>query len=139
MTTYQSLLWQVRQVRRKWRMQALVRGVSLLLACTVALLILGVWGADLFGFKPAAVWLMRIVTGAASIYVAYTFFGAPLLRRVSDVQVAQYIAERYPQLQDRLVTAVELGEQSKIPGGMLDMLVRDALENSRRVDLSVFV
>jgi hypothetical protein len=139
MTTYQSLLSQVRQVRRKWRLQALVRGASLLLACTVAMLILGVWGADLFGFKPAAVWFMRVITGAALLYVAYRFFVAPLLQRVSDVQIAQYIEERYPQLQDRLVTAVELGEQSKISGGMLDMLVRDALENTRRVDFSVFV
>ena len=139
MTTYQSLLSRVRQVRRKWRLQALLRGVSLLLACTIALLILGVWGADLFGFKPSAVWAMRVLIGAASVYVAYRFFLSPLLRRVSDVQVAQYIEERYPQLQDRLVTAVELGEQSKPDGGMLEMLVRDALEQTRRVDFSVFV
>ncbi len=139
MNTYQSLLSRVRMVRRKWRMQALVRGVSLLLAATVALLVLGVWGADLFGFKPAAVWAMRVIIGGSTLYIAYRFFVAPLLRRVSDVQVAQYIEEHYPQLQDRLVTAVELGEQGKESGGMLHLLVRDALENVRRMDFSVFV
>jgi hypothetical protein len=139
MDNYNTLLARVRAVRRKWRMQELVRGISLFLASTVALLVLGVWGADLFGFKPGAVWVMRILTGSAVVYVAVRFFGVPVRRRVSDVQVAQFIEERYPQLEDRLVTAVEFGDSRKISSGMLDLLIRDALSQVKRVDFSVFV
>ena len=54
----------------------------------------------------------------------------PLRRRISDVQVAQFIEERFPQLQDRLVTAVEYGGSAS-GSGMIDLVSRDALEHVR--------
>jgi hypothetical protein len=139
MNSYESLLSRVRQVRRRWRSQVLIRGISLCLASAIALLILGVWGADLFGFKQAAVWAMRLVTGGTVFFVAWYFLYLPLRTRVSDVQVAQFIEERYPQLEDRLVTAIEYGSQPAEPSSMIDLLIRDALEGTRRVDFSIFV
>ena len=59
MNSYESLRERIRMVRRRWRTQILIRGVSLFLASSIALLVLGVWGADLFGFKPFALWSMR--------------------------------------------------------------------------------
>ncbi len=138
MNSYENLLARVTLVRRRWRMQMAVKGLSFFIASTAALLILGVWGADLFGFRPAAVWLMRLVTGAAVLGVAWRFLWIPLRRRIADVQIAQFIEERYPQLEDRLVTAVELGGKQKI-SGILDLLIRDALEKTNRVDFSIFV
>jgi hypothetical protein len=139
MNSYESLLSRVRQVRRRWRSQVLVKGVSLFLVSAIALLILGVWGADLFGFKPAAVWVMRFLTGGMVLFVAWYFLYIPLRPRVSDVQVAQFIEERYPQLEDRLVTAIEHGSQQAAPSGMIDLLIRDALDKTRRVDFSIFL
>ena len=137
--SYESLLGRIRLVRRKWRSQVLVKGVSLFLASAIALLVLGVWGADLFGFKPAAVWTMRLLTGGTVLFVAWYFLYGPLRARADDVRIAQYIEERYPQLEDRLVTAVEYGGRTAVPSGMLDLLIKDALEKTSRVDLSVFV
>src|SRR5881628_1648367 len=54
MSSLQSLLQRVRQVRRKWQTERLVKGVSLFLAAAIAALVFGVWGADLFGFTPPA-------------------------------------------------------------------------------------
>src|SRR5437867_4145819 len=139
MEKYRNLEARIREVRRKWRTQVLIRGISLFLVSSIALLVLGVWGADLFGFKPVAVWIMRILAGSAVIYVAARFICIPLSKRVSDVQVAQYIEEKYPHLEDRLVTAVEFGRGSRISAGMLDLLIRDALDKTSRVDFSVFV
>ena len=139
MSTYDNLLARVKLVRRQWRMQAVVKGISLFLALMIALLVLGVWGADLFGFRPAAVWLMRIVIGAAVIFVGWRFLYAPLHRPISDVQIAQFIEERYPQLEDRLITAVEFGCKKNTPTGMVDLLIRDALDKSKKLDFSVFV
>ncbi len=139
MTSYESLLAQVRQVRRRWRTQVLVKGLSLFLVSAVALLVLGVWGADLFGFKPAAVWTVRIVAGSSILFIAWYFFCLPLRARVSDVQIARFIEERYPQLEDRLVAAIEYGPQATKSSGIIDLLIRDALEKSRRIDFSVFL
>ena len=112
MSFYENLLERVKLVRRRWRFQAVVKGLCLFLASTIALLVLGVWGADLFGFRPAAVWLMRLVTAGTVLFVSWRFLYVPFRRRVSDVQIAQFIEERYPQLEDRLVTAVEFGRES---------------------------
>jgi len=138
MNSYQDLLSRIRIVRRRWRTQMVIQGLSLFLASAIALLVLGVWGADIFGFKPAAIWTMRTITGAAVLFIAGWFLYLPLRRRVSDVQIAQYVEERYPELEDRLVTAVEYGATTSISPGMLDLLIRDALRKSGRVDFSVF-
>ena len=116
MSSLQSLLQRVRQVRRKWQTERLVKGISLFLAAAIAALVFGVWGADLFGFTPRAVWAARIVTAAAVLFVAWQFLWVPLRRRISDVQIAQYVEERYPRLEDRLVTAVEFGDGRGIHG-----------------------
>ncbi len=139
MSSYKSLLARVKLVRRRWRSQALVKGISIFLASAIALLVLGVWGADLFGFRPAAVWFMRILTAGTAILVAWRFLYIPFRTRISDVQIAQFIEERYPQLEDRLVTAVEYGQEGIATSSMIDLLIKDALDKTNRVDFSVFV
>ena len=139
MTSYESLLERVRKVRRRWRSQILVRGIAILLASTIALLVLGIWGADLFGFQPAAVWIVRLLTGGLVIFVAWYFLYLPLHVRISHVTVAQYIEEKYPQLEDRLVTAVEYGNRKTSDSGMINLLIKDALKQTSRVDFSVFL
>jgi len=139
MTSYESLLARIRQVRRRWRPHVLVKGISLFLASAIGLLVLGVWGADLFGFRPAAVWVMRLLAGGTVLFVGWYFLYVPLRARVRDVQIAQYIEEKYPQLEDRLVTAVEYGGQSTASSGMIDLLIKDALDKTSRVDLSIFL
>jgi hypothetical protein len=139
MTSYENLLARIRHVRRQWRSQVLVKGISLFLASTIALLVLGVWGADLFGFKQPAIWAMRFLTGGAALFVAWYFLYIPLRMRVSDVMIAQFIEEKYPQLEDRLVAAVEFGEKRVSSFGMIDLLIEDALNKTARVDFSIFL
>lgn len=139
MNSYENLLMRVRKVRRRWRTQILIRGISLFLASTIAVLVFGVWGADLFGFKPATVWILRVLTGGAILFVAWRFLYSPLRARVNNVRVAQYIEEKYPQLEDRLVTAIEYGHENTESSGLIDLLIKDALDKTSRVDFSVFV
>lgn len=139
MRPYEELLSKVRQVRIRRRRLALVKGVAILLAFVAAILLVGVWIAHSSGFRPAAVWIVRLCTGGAVLAVAWYFLLAPLRRRVSDVQIAQFIEERYPQLEDRLVTAIEYGGRKSDSAGMIELLIKDAVDSSRRVDLSVFL
>jgi hypothetical protein len=139
MSSYENLLARIRHVRTRWRSQVLVRGIAILLASTIAILVLGVWGADLFGFKPAALWAMRFLTGATVLFIAWYFLYLPLRVRISDVSIAQFIEEKYPQLEDRLVTAIEYGNRKTSNPGMIDLLIQDALNQTARVDFSVFL
>ena len=139
MSSYESLLARVRQVRARWRAQVLVRGIAISLAFTAAMLVLGVWGADLFAFKPAAVWFFRFLTGSTVLCIAWYFLYLPMRVRVDDVAVAQFIEEKYPQLEDRLVTAIEYGNRKTSDSGMIDLLIQDALKQTSRVDFSIFL
>ncbi len=139
MNSYNYLLSRIRTVRRRWRAQMLVKGIGLFLAAGALVLGLGVWGGDLFGFRPAAVWILRGITGVALILVALRFLYLPLSRRVSDIQIARFVEERFPELQDRLVTAVEYGGTGRVSPGLLDLLIRDALTKSSRLDFGVFL
>ncbi len=139
MTSYEILLEKIRQVRHRWRSQVMIRGIAISLAAIIALLVLGIWGADLFDFKPAAVWSIRFLTGAIAIFAVWRFLYLPLRVRVRDVTVAQYIEEKYPHLEDRLVTAIEYGDRETPDAGMIDLLIKDALKNTSRIDLSVFL
>jgi hypothetical protein len=138
MNSYENLLSRVRRVRRQWRTQVLIRSISLFLVSAVALLSLGVWSADLFGFKPVAVWIIRVIASAAVLFVGWRFVCTAFRSHVSDVQIAQFIEERYPKLEDRLVTAVEYGEKKSGSTGLIDLLIKDAVDKTSRVDLSVF-
>jgi hypothetical protein len=139
MGSYEVLLAGIRAVRGKRRVQVLVKGLSLFLISAIALLVLGVWGADFGGFRPAAVWSMRVLAGGAVLFAAWYLLYLPLRGRVTDVQIAQFIEERYPQLEDRLVTAIEVGGQSPEAASMIDLLIRDALDKTSRLDFSIFV
>jgi hypothetical protein len=139
MSSYESLLIRVRHVRSCWRAQALVRGIGISLACTIAILVLGVWAANLLGFKPSAVLFTRILTGGTVLFIAWHFLYLPLRVRLGDVAIAQFIEEKYPQLEDRLVTAVEYGNRKMHDSGIIDLLIRDALNQASRVDFSVFL
>ncbi|MBN2321570.1 MAG: hypothetical protein JXR49_21005 [Acidobacteria bacterium] len=139
MTSHEIISARIRQVRRRWRSQVLIRGISIFLASAIALLILGIWGAELFGFKPVAVWCLRILTGGMVLFTAWYFLYRPLRVRVSDVVVAQYIEEKYPQLEDRLVTAAEYGSRNTPNAGMINLVILDALKQTSRVDFSVFL
>src|SRR5262249_20255618 len=54
-------------------------------------------------------------------------------------QVARYIEERYPELQERLSSAIEMGQTAvnpqKISPALADRLIEDALEKTNRIDV----
>ena len=137
MSAHERLLARIRFVRRGWRIRTLARGVAILSSLAAGLLILGVWCADIFGFSPAAIWTTRVATGCAILFAALRFVCSPLSRRISDVQVAQFIEERFPQLEDRLITAVEYGG-STADSGMIGLVTRDAIEKADGLDFSAF-
>jgi len=139
MSPYEDLLSRVRQVRRKRRTLAFVKGIAILMSSLAVILLAGVWLAHFSGFRSPAVWVIRVCTAGAVFAVAWRFLFAPLRRSMSDVQIAQFIEERYPHLQDRLVTAIEYGGRKSEASGMIDLLIQDALDSCRRVDVSVFM
>ena len=102
-----ELIAVIRQVRTRWRTKLAIRGaVGFLLAGLLAIVAMAA-ALDYFRFSPAAIFWFRLVAGAALLVAAAWFFARPLLRKVSDEQVALYLEEHEPSLQAEIISAID--------------------------------
>lgn len=122
-----TILRQLAGLRRRERMLALLWGTAraLTVAGTVlALACLADWTIDRWQDTP---WALRYVlfTGQAILWVGLGAFLVfrPLLRRLSDSRLALHVEERIPQLQHRLVSAVQLNREDAATQGMSPELI----------------
>lgn len=126
----------VTKVRRRWMWHTIFRcartaavSCAVVLAAATALVSL---------LAPSSVAGLAAVSSAVVVVLLAAIGRAvwPLTRRPTDVQVARFIEERCPQLEDRLATAVECAPKAGTPAGMLaDLLYRDAASRAAGLDL----
>lgn len=132
----QGLQTTIRRVRRRFKCIAAIRGLAWWLGLSLTVVAIAVAGVDYWNYSQRVLllarWTSLLVIGLSLAWLVVR----PLARRVSDIQIARTIEERYPQLQDRLVTAVELDSQAG-PNAQrhpfLPLLMRDAAHQSRTV------
>ncbi|HZS07187.1 MAG TPA: DUF4175 family protein [Blastocatellia bacterium] len=122
----------IQTVRRRRQSLAALRGLTLSLAASAVLLILTGLAAFRFRHSSGALVSLRLAALFGVIAAVYLFIARPLRKRVSDAQVARLIEERHRGLEDRLVSAVEVADESARAASpaIVDRLVDDA---SRRV------
>jgi len=97
----------IHDVRRRWRMKLLLRGAALAAGCAAVALVLSALGLQWNRFTPGSILLFRVVMALVVGLVAYVFLVKPLLRSVSDEQVALYLEEKEPSLEAAIISAVE--------------------------------
>jgi len=127
----------LRQVRRRFKSIASIRGLALWLGFSLLAVAAAVTAVDYWNYGQrvlvVARWTSLLVIGLSLAWLVVR----PLARRISDIRIARTIEERYPQLQDRLVTATELispaGRNSR-RHPFLPLLLRDAARQSRVVN-----
>ncbi len=124
----------VRQVRRRWRMRQILQGAAISLGVGFALFFFATFGIDQLRFAPGAVLVGRVLVWASAAGLLAWFIVRPLLRRVSDEQVALYLEEHEPSLRNAFVAAVEQARRPGLKSG-LDMRLLDvAVNRARRVE-----
>lgn len=122
---FQRLEEQIRQAISSHRRDVLLRGASLLvftLLCGVGLLLLI---ARFDAASPIYLWLTICISLGAATYFFIEYLVRPLRRTPSPQQVARHIEEKHPDLEDRLATAVEFGDQPAPP--LVEEMVRRLL------------
>jgi hypothetical protein len=132
MTNDENIRRLIDRVRARWRalcaFHAIGRGaLSLVVALGLALV-------SARGITASPV-LLAIITAVASIgaLVALVWACLPLRRRPTDAQIARFIEERAPDLDDRLVSAVDRsGRSDARPFDAL--LIADAARRANEVD-----
>ncbi len=138
---HHQLLAVVRSVRRRWRLRKVLRGVALSVLAVALLWLLGGYAIDASRFDAAVVGLVRVLAyGLLAVAVCW-LVGRPLLRRVSDEQVALYLEEHEPDLGGRLVSALEWVPPQASPSqsagtsaALIERVVHSAVEGCRQVE-----
>ena len=132
----QRLQTTIRQVRRRFKSIASIRGLALWLGLSLLAVVAAVTAVDYWNYGQRVLvlarWTSLLVIGLSLAWLVVR----PLARRISDIRIARTIEERYPKLQDRLVTATELtspaGRNSR-RHPFLPLLLRDAARQLRTV------
>src|SRR5262245_36991157 len=124
------------RVRKRWRAQRLfeatVRGALAASALMGVALVAARWSTGAPGLLAFAI--------ATALLLAATALGRafwPLRRSPSDSQVARFIEERAPALDDRLVSAVDVAKstQAEAASPFADLMLADAGRRAQDVDL----
>src|SRR5262245_37347571 len=108
-----DLIGVIRQVRRRWRMKLALRGAATVAALMVAVFLAAALGLESSRFAPGLILTFRVLLPLALLALIGVFFIRPLLRQVSDEQVALYLEEHEPSLQAEIISVVEA---SRMPG-----------------------
>src|SRR6185437_10733084 len=131
-----SLIAVIREVRNRWRMKLLLRGAAVAAGLAALALVFSALGLQWSRFTPDSIRVFRVVIFAVGAVLAYLFLIRPLLRRVSDEQVALYLEECEPSLEAAIISAVEAeknGLSAEAPA-LVRKLVENAIEKCRTID-----
>ncbi|HEX6060216.1 MAG TPA: DUF4175 family protein [Gemmatimonadaceae bacterium] len=125
----------IRDVRRRWRAKTALRGGAILAAAALLAFVAGSAAMEHFRFSPAAIAATRVAAWTVLAALAAWLVARPLLRRVSDEQVALYVEEHEPSLQAALLSAVgeaRREDDARRSPALAERLVRDAVRAARR-------
>ncbi|MFQ5708414.1 MAG: DUF4175 family protein [bacterium] len=133
----QNLMRQIKQIYGRWKKTVLLKGAAM--SVLIAL------GALLFVFALDA-WLevgnsirLLLLVGAAGLTVATVVYQIvrPLRKAPSATQLARYVEEKHPELEDRFVSAVELSADahSGISPLILEKLIDDTRQHIKSMNL----
>ncbi len=135
-----ALLAVIHRVRRRWRLRLVLRGIAITAATALVAFLVSTFLLEQLRFTPTAVLVFRVGSYAAVLGTGFWYLVRPLLRRVTDEQVALYLEEHEPALGGQVSSAVEFGGQgadptvSQISPELVRHLIERAVESCAAVD-----
>ena len=115
-------------------MKLALRGAVLVAALAVVVFMGAALGLESWRFAPGAILALRIVLPLALLALIGVFFVRPLLRRVTDDQVALYLEEHEPSLQAEIISAVEASRTPGASSALVKRLIESAVERCRAIE-----
>jgi hypothetical protein len=126
-------------VRRAWRRMEFLKGLSVLVADAVIVVLALIALDSLYHLPPGLRGLALGGGTVALLTAAFVIFARPLKRKHGDGEVALHVEGRFPQLKGSLLAAVEYEErdnESEIEADLVDALVVECLDHAAEIDLS---
>jgi hypothetical protein len=132
-----TLLDVIREVRKRWRMKLALRGAVGFLSATALALVVSAYALEALRFSPSSILLFRVALLVAAAAFGVWFLVRPLMRRVSDEQVALYLEEHEPTLEATIITAMEAereGRTHEMSPALVKRLIEGAVERAQQVE-----
>src|SRR5688572_11084721 len=107
MAPHEELLQKIGIVRSRWKAFLWLRGLAWVLGVTVLSLLIGLAMADSTTVSAWTVNGLRLGLLAAVVVTVVKALVLPLRRTPTDTQLARFIEEKNPGLNDSLVSAVD--------------------------------
>ena len=138
MSDYSSLAKQLAAVRRAWKRTAALSGLAV--TCLETLGVLTVAFLIDWIYQPLPAWrfilFIGVLVAVAALLLRHVV--RPILRRISDDQVALFIEEHNERFEGSLITATEYGgpsAKSTAPGPFVDAVIRSAVQRAKTINL----
>lgn len=137
---HEILRRQIRQIYRRWKTMVLLKGGAITLLIAAGALLTSLALDTAFELSNALRLALLLVSGLVFLAALSYFVLRPLFKAPSEPQLARYVEERHPELEDRLVSAVELGntdaENPRISAVILQKLLEDTHFRVKGIDVS---
>src|SRR5437016_5105974 len=134
MAPHEELLRKIALVRGRWKAFLWFRGLAWILGVMVVSLLIGLVLANSTSISGWTITLLRLGLIAAVVLTIFKALVLPLRRTPTDTQIARFIEEKNPGLEDRLVSAVEAIHKSKTEQvAFVHLLIKDTLERTKHV------
>ncbi|MCZ6769348.1 MAG: hypothetical protein O7D93_08895 [Acidobacteria bacterium] len=119
-----SITQTIGRARRKLQLERLVKGAAILIAFLLLGSFLSTFLMARYNFSDGALWWSRLVGILGSLLLFGYYILRPLWYSPSKGQVARFLEERYPQLEERVSTAVEIKNTASQVHPELQRLIR---------------
>ncbi len=140
MTEYRDIAKRFSTVRWAWKRTAALQGLAVVLMESLGIFILLVMFNYFYGGNAVA----RIVAAVAAlggvIYLIVRHIVKPLLRQISDEQIALYVEEHNDAFEGALLAAAEFGVDAKdAPPKAIAAIIASAVSRAEKIDLKSVV
>src|SRR5262245_38454653 len=134
MAPHEELLQKIGIVRSKWKAFLWLRGLAWVFGVAIGALIIGVALADSPSISGWTVTALRLGLFAAVVATVIKALVIPLRRTPTDTQLARFIEEKNPGLNDSLVSAVDAIKNAR-PEQLtfVHLLTKDVLARTKHV------
>ena len=139
---YSQLQEKLFEARRVWKRTLLWTGCAIVLVGLIAILA-GEAVVDLLMPLPSGIRAVLLIGTAGAVgYTLYRYVVQPIRTKLTLRDVALNVERQHPELEDRLVSALQFGDRNTddpIEAHMLQRLVTDAAEHAEEMDFNATV
>jgi len=131
----------INDIKKRWKYRAVMQGAALTIFSFLIFASAYMLVNYRFEMPPLFQGLYIAAASLVTLWIFVRYVLPPLFRKLDERQIALYIEEKIPGLEDRINSAAELGRgrMSRRRSSLLDRLIDDAARKAQVVEISTVV